>query len=62
MGSEFWLRLRSSVGSRAGATAVEYGLVAAGISLAIIAAVFLIGGDVSDIFGTAQEALAEQGN
>ena len=34
-----------------GATAIEYGLIAAGISLAIIAAVNGIGGNLSTKFG-----------
>jgi pilus assembly protein Flp/PilA len=33
-----------------GATAIEYGLIALGIAVAIIASVQLIGGDVSNIF------------
>ena len=34
-----------------GATAIEYGLIAAGISLAIVAVVFTFGDDLSDLFG-----------
>lgn len=33
-----------------GATAIEYGLIAGGISLAIVAAVFLFGDDLSSVF------------
>ena len=33
-----------------GATAIEYGLIAAGIALAISAAVFLFGGKLTDLF------------
>lgn len=33
-----------------GATAIEYGLIAAGIALAIAAAVFAFGDDLSDMF------------
>ncbi|HPD83047.1 MAG: Flp family type IVb pilin [Alphaproteobacteria bacterium] len=41
-----------------GATAIEYGLIAAGIALAISAAVFLFGDDLSAMFGTFSAALA----
>ena len=34
-----------------GATAIEYGLIAAGIAVAITAAVFALGGDLSAMFG-----------
>jgi pilus assembly protein Flp/PilA len=40
----FWM-------DRNGATAIEYGLIAAGISLAIVAAVFAFGGSLSNLFG-----------
>lgn len=33
-----------------GATAIEYGLIAAGISLAIVAAVYAFGGDLNALF------------
>lgn len=35
-----------------GATAIEYALIAAGISLAIVGAVFAFGEDLSGLFGT----------
>lgn len=41
-----------------GATAVEYGLIAGGIALAIIAAVFVIGDDLSSLFNTSAEAVS----
>ncbi len=44
-----------------GATAIEYGLIAAGIALAISAAVFLFGGQLTALFtdmGTALEGAA----
>ncbi len=37
--------------SNSGATAVEYGLIAAGIALTILGAVFAFGGDMSAMFG-----------
>ena len=33
-----------------GATAIEYGLIAAGIAVAIAAAVFLVGDDITALF------------
>jgi pilus assembly protein Flp/PilA len=48
--SEFWSDER-------GATAIEYGLIAAGISLAIIATVNLIGGNVNDRFTSINSSL-----
>lgn len=35
-----------------GATAIEYGLIAGGISLAIVAAVFAFGSDLRAVFNT----------
>ena len=40
-----------------GATAIEYGLIAAGIAVAIAAAVFALGGDLAGIFGDVSTAL-----
>jgi pilus assembly protein Flp/PilA len=40
----------SYVKNEEGATAIEYGLIAAGISLAIAGAVFVFGGDLSALF------------
>lgn len=42
---------------RCGATAVEYGLIAAGIALAIVTAVFAIGGELDTFFGVIQTQL-----
>ena len=40
-----------------GATAIEYGLIAAGISLAIAAVVFTFGDQLTILFGTMQTTL-----
>jgi pilus assembly protein Flp/PilA len=42
--------LRALIADRKGATAIEYGLIAAGIAVAIIAAVFALGSDISNFF------------
>jgi pilus assembly protein Flp/PilA len=46
-----------------GATAIEYGLIAGGISLAIVAAVFAFGDDLESMFdtiGSAMDAAASE--
>ena len=40
-----------------GATAIEYGLIAAGIAVAIIAAVFAIGNELDNFFTAVQTKL-----
>lgn len=40
-----------------GATAIEYGLIAAGISLVIVGAVFAFGGDLRTLFSGLGSAL-----
>ncbi len=42
--------LQSYKSDEEGATAIEYGLIAAGIALAISAAVFLFGGQLTALF------------
>ena len=43
--------------SEDGATAIEYGLIAGGISLAIVAAVFAFGDDLEGMFGEIGKAM-----
>lgn len=40
-----------------GATAIEYGLIAGGISLAIVASVFLFGDDLQSVFSAIAEPM-----
>jgi pilus assembly protein Flp/PilA len=40
-----------------GATAIEYGLIAAGVSIAIVAAVQLVGTSVENTFSSVSSAL-----
>lgn len=55
-------RIRTIVaGKDSGASAVEYGLLVAGIAAAIVAVVFLFGGFVSDIFSSTCETIQGQG-
>jgi pilus assembly protein Flp/PilA len=44
-----------------GATAIEYGLIAGGISLAIVTAVFLFGDELSSLFSTIAGKMEEAG-
>jgi pilus assembly protein Flp/PilA len=45
-----------------GATAIEYGLIAAGIAVAIITAVNAVGTDLSGLFGRISGKLTTAGN
>ncbi len=47
-----WVRTKRA------ATAIEYGILASGIALAILAAVFLTGGSLSDLFSTMADSMA----
>lgn len=49
--------LRALVKSEKGATAVEYGIMVTLIAVAIIAAVTLVGGALTDQFGVVSDAL-----
>lgn len=43
-----------------GATAIEYGLIAAGIAVGIAAVVFTFGDDLTDMFSGMSDQLAER--
>ncbi len=51
-------KLRKYLSDDSGATAIEYGLIAAGIAVAIIAAVFAIGDELDNLFTAIQTKLA----
>ncbi len=48
---------RKFISDEEGATAIEYGLIAAGIAVAIIAAVFAIGDELNNFFVAIQTKL-----
>ena len=48
--------------SEEGATAIEYGLIAAGIALAILGAVQLFGTNLTGLFDAASEAVQVEGD
>jgi pilus assembly protein Flp/PilA len=45
-------RIKAFLGNEQGATAIEYGLIAAGISVAIIATVFGLGTSLNNTFSS----------
>lgn len=47
--------------NREGATAIEYGLIAAGISVAIVAIVFTLGDNLKGAFETVSDKVATAG-
>ena len=49
--------LRNFISDESGATAIEYGLIAAGIAVAIIAAVFALGDELKGFFEDIQTQL-----
>ena len=53
--------LKSFLRDESGATAIEYGLIAAGISVAIIAAVQSLGSNIGGTFNNVASTLANAG-
>ena len=53
--------LKSFAKNESGATAIEYGLIAAGIAVAIIAAVNAVGTDLPGLFGRVSTKLKAAG-
>ena len=49
--------LKAFYRDKSGATAIEYGLIAAGIAVAIIAAVFALGDDIKGFFEDVSDKL-----
>jgi pilus assembly protein Flp/PilA len=54
--------IRSFIADDSGATAIEYGLIAAGIAVAIIVGVNAVGTDLSSLFGRVSAKLNAAGN
>ena len=54
--------LKAFYRDKSGATAIEYGLIAAGIAVAIIAAVFALGDDIKGFFEDVSAKLGSGGN
>jgi len=49
--------IKRFAGDESGATAIEYGLIAAGIAVAIIAAVDTLGTNIGGTFGTVADEM-----
>lgn len=56
--STLFVLKRKLASDEEGATAIEYGLIAAGIAVAIIAAVFAVGDELNNFFTAVQTKLA----
>ena len=53
---------RSHLADESGATAIEYGLIAAGIAVAIIGVVFALGDEITNFFTDIQTELQNAGS
>lgn len=58
---EMKVRLRRALTDESGATAIEYGLIAAGIAVAIITIVFTLGTEINNMFSDVQTQLQSRG-
>jgi pilus assembly protein Flp/PilA len=56
-GLRIMAKLIAFLRNESGATAIEYGLIAAGVSIAIVAAVQLLGSSVEGTFSSVNSAL-----
>jgi pilus assembly protein Flp/PilA len=59
--TKLYVRTRMWLEGDEGATAVEYGLMVAGIAMLIIAAVWLLGGNLSTLFDTVADKIGGTG-
>ena len=58
---QFFVKTKNFLKSEDGATAIEYGLIAAGIAVAIIGIVFALGDELNNFFGMIQGQIASKG-
>ena len=54
--------MKKLAGNRNGATAIEYGLIAGFVAIAIVAALTTMGGNLSTVFGNANTDIQAAGN
>lgn len=54
------LKLQALAANKKGATAIEYGLIAAGIAVGISVVVFTFGGDLAQLFTDMSTALQQR--
>lgn len=57
MVTKLYVRARNWAASDEGATAVEYGIMVAGIAVLIIAIVFALGGELGEMFDAIRDAV-----
>jgi pilus assembly protein Flp/PilA len=55
------VKARALYGDESGVTAIEYGLIAGAIAVAIIVAVLALGEDIAEMFETTSGALEQAG-
>ena len=55
---QLWAKKEAFIRSESGATAIEYGLIAAGIAVAISAVVFTLGSQIVAVFTTVSNTMA----
>lgn len=55
--TKLYLRTRTMIEDQEGATAVEYGLMVAGIAMLIVVAVWALGDNLSDLFDSVSTQL-----
>lgn len=58
---KLWAKKEAFIHSEKGATAIEYGLIAAGIAVAISAVVFTFGEELAGMFGDMSEKITNAG-
>lgn len=57
---KLWAKKEAFTRSEEGATAIEYGLIAAGIAVAISAVVFTFGNELRDMFQDTADAISSR--
>lgn len=57
---KFWTAKTDFIKQEDGATAIEYGLIMAGVAVAISAVVFTFGGDLSGLFKQKEKPAVEE--
>ena len=59
--TKFYTHIQSYIAKEDGATAIEYGLIAAGVALGIVALVFLLSDQITAAFQGVSDELANEG-
>ena len=59
--TKLWVKFQTWKSCEDGATAIEYGLIAAGIAVAISAVVFTLGDELANLFSSMSDRIAGAG-